>query len=73
MQIKYYDILDEADLENIRVWTDQPANHCGIISQGRPGHVTHHIWVEQPQGHFNVVAALEHQFAGKIQLTVWPE
>ena len=73
MQIKYYTILDSADLDEIKAWADIPDHRCYFIAQGLEGSVTHSLCVQQPPGMDSVFSETESALAGMIAETAWPE
>ena len=73
MQIKYYSILDGADMSVIQAWAADPNHHCVIIAQGRVDAVTHSLCVHQPSGIADVFTPTESALAGMIAETARPE
>jgi hypothetical protein len=73
MQIKYYTILDTADMAVIQAWVDEPAHRCVIITQTLTDGVTRSLGVSQPEGQDHVFTATESALASMIQETSDPE
>ena len=73
MQIKYYDILDSADMAVVQAWVDEPNHRCIIITKTLVGEVTRSLGVSQPEGQLYVFALTESALAGMIQETPEPE
>jgi len=73
MQIKYYTILDTADMSVIQAWTEDPSHRCYVIAQGHVGAVTHSLCVHEPSGMADVFKLTETALEGMIQETEWPE
>jgi len=75
MQIKYYDILDSADMAVVQAWVDEPNHRCIIITKTLVGEVTRSLGVSQPLGpeHEHIFTRTESALAGMIQETPEPE
>ena len=73
MQIKYYTILDHADMSVIKAWAEDRDHGCFIIAQGRVGSVTHSLCVHTPPNEPERFTAVEAALAGMIEETAWPE
>jgi hypothetical protein len=50
MQIKYYTILDTADMTAIQAWAAEPNHRCIIVTKTLVGVVTRSLGVSQPMG-----------------------
>ena len=50
MQIKYYTIIDGADITAIQAWAAEPNHRCIIVTKTLDGAVTHSLGVSQPMG-----------------------
>ena len=73
MQIKYYTILEGADISVIEAWAADPHHGCYIIAQGRVGHVTRSLCVHTPSNQPERYTAIESALEGMIAETSWPE
>ena len=75
MQIKYYTILEHADMSVIQAWVDVPNNRCIIVTKTLVGTVTRSLGVSQPLGpeHEHIFTRTESALAGMIEETTEPE
>ena len=75
MQIKYYTILEHADMAVIQAWASDPAHRCIIVTKTLVDQVTRSLGVSQPEGPNNehVFTLTESALAGMIQETTDPE
>jgi hypothetical protein len=75
MQIKYYDILDSADISVIQAWAAVPDNRCVIVTKTVAGAVTRSLGVSQPLGpeHEHIFTRTQAALAGMIVETPDPE
>jgi len=75
MQIKYYSILDGADISVIQAWAAVPDHRCVIVTKTLVGTVTRSLGVSQPMGpeHENIFTETESALAGMIQETQDPD
>jgi len=65
MQIKYYTIIDGADITAIQAWAADPNHRCIIVTQNT---VTRSLSVSQPMGpeHEHIFTETESALAGMI-------
>ena len=75
MQIKYYTILEGADMAVIQAWVSDPEHRCIIVTKTLVDQVTHSLGVSQPEGPDNehVFTLTESALAGMIVETPDPE
>jgi hypothetical protein len=68
MQIKYYTILDTADITAIQAWAAEPDHRCIIVTKTLVGAVTRSLGVNQPMGpeHLHIFTETETALAGMI-------
>jgi hypothetical protein len=68
MQIKYYTILDSADITAIQAWVADPTHRCIIVTKTLVGVVTRSLGVNQPEGpeHEHIFTATEFALGGMI-------
>jgi hypothetical protein len=75
MQIKYYTILDTADISVVQAWADVPDHRCVVVTKTLVGAVTRSLGVSQPMGpeHEHIFTEIESALAGMIQETIDPD
>ena len=75
MQIKYYTILEGADMAVIQAWVSDPEHRCIIVTKTLVDQVTRSLGVSQPLGpeHEHIFTRTESALAGMIQETPEPE
>ena len=68
MQIKYYTILEGADITAIQAWAAVPDHRCVIVTKTVAGQVTRSLGVSQPMGpeHEHIFTATESALGGMI-------
>ena len=68
MQIKYYTILDTADMAVVQAWAAVADHRCIIVTKTLVGQVTRSLSVSQPMGpeHEHIFTATESALAGMI-------
>jgi len=68
MQIKYYTIIDGADITAIQAWAAVPDHRCVIVTKTVAGQVTRSLGVSQPMGpeHEHIFTETETALAGMI-------
>ena len=71
MQIKYYTILDTADMAVVQAWAAVADHRCIIVTKTLVGQVTRSLGVSQPEGpdHLHVFTDTEAALAGMIEET----
>ena len=75
MQIKYYSILDGADISVVQAWAAVPDHRCVIVTKTLVDTVTRSLGVSQPTGpeHEHIFTETESALEGMIQETPEPE
>jgi len=68
MQIKYYTILDTADMAVVQAWAAVADHRCIIVTKTLVGQVTRSLSVSQPMGpeHEHIFTETESALAGMI-------
>jgi len=68
MQIKYYSILDGADMSVVQAWAAVPDHRCVIVTKTLAGAVTRSLGVSQPLGpdHEHIFTETESALEGMI-------
>jgi hypothetical protein len=66
MQIKYYTILDHADISVIQAWAAEPNHRCIIVTKTVAGQVTRSLGVSQPTGQDHIFTQTEFALGGMI-------
>jgi len=75
MLIKYYTILDGADITAIQAWAADPTHRCVIVTKTLVGVVTRSLGVSQPMGpeHLHIFTQTELALAGMIVENMDPD
>jgi hypothetical protein len=73
MQIKYYTILEHADMAVIQAWADVPDHRCVIVTKTLGDVVTRSLGVSQPTGSGHIFADTQAALAGMIVEIVDPD
>jgi hypothetical protein len=75
MQIKYYTILEHADISVVQAWADVPDHRCVIVTKTLGDVVTRSLGVSKPTGteHQHIFAETESALAGMIAEVMDPD